>query len=713
MIQSNRYEIIVERDQSKAAAATLELLDRVDDLDTLLADSEAIVERVEEAERKTAADVISSAEQVELAQAQAQSAIAAAAIAQATSGAGFPTRAAFVSAVSSGYLDGLSDGQVVPVDGRYYRKSAGAGLVSDADDWVPSGPCVYPDQFPGTLADQWEAAAVAAVALGLSMRLEGEHILPRAAVLPTNILLECGPGFVARNGFSGDGGALISFGDGAVDQLPDISVDISEGDKIITFTAPHGLKVGQWFIVANPTDYSYSGFRNYYRAGEFFRVQYVQSATSVITEKAAYAAYDKDDVDCYSMPRATVKFSGTFRVEANFTAAQGSVVDFRGITDSDLTGLEVIAEGPVQVIAAVRRSAGLTGYGIRLRQTKAADEAPFTDYALLIGNSQQIQFNCVDLHSRRHACALGNGGLSLPTPVCRDVHVEGIMSNDIRATDSTRGITAADHHGNVEHCSYSGIIHGGLAPGGDKNKYAGIVYSNGCGFLVNFSETCGTDFDFRGVKFIAKAPMYPGATEFDCPVKMDSGDINENTVRAGLIDFSNTRWDMALGGNAAYIAHFDPRSRAASAEKLSLSFNGAVIERTNPDLLGVFQCRASSGANTFEMVDARGLEVLDNPALPDGPMASTTPRILRDVQSGQFDVTLNTSVTQMDLTIPFNKPMSPFPKAINVTMWLPTGYSIPITAEVRAVVNAAQFQVRLRAIGGNFAAGDAKIMWST
>lgn len=55
-----------------------------------------------------------------------------------TSGAGFPTRADFAVAISTGALDGLSDGQVVSAAGLQYVKKVGSTVIPDLSNWEPS-----------------------------------------------------------------------------------------------------------------------------------------------------------------------------------------------------------------------------------------------------------------------------------------------------------------------------------------------------------------------------------------------------------------------------------------------------------------------------------------------------------------------------------------------------------------------------------------------
>lgn len=98
---------------------------------------------------KTWANIAENA--ADMAAAEAGDAAASAAMAMATSGAGFQTRAAFMSAVSSGYLDGLSDGQVVMADGLSYRKQTGSTAISDINGWVPNGK-ISPEHY-GAVGD--------------------------------------------------------------------------------------------------------------------------------------------------------------------------------------------------------------------------------------------------------------------------------------------------------------------------------------------------------------------------------------------------------------------------------------------------------------------------------------------------------------------------------------------------------------------------------
>ncbi|HMT45056.1 MAG TPA: hypothetical protein PKA59_10910, partial [Chakrabartia sp.] len=49
----------------------------------------------------------------------------------------------------------------------------------------------------------------------------------------------------------------IFFSNGGFHQLPQLASNIGTGAKRVRFSAPHGLKPGDWFIIYNPTDFSW------------------------------------------------------------------------------------------------------------------------------------------------------------------------------------------------------------------------------------------------------------------------------------------------------------------------------------------------------------------------------------------------------------------------------------------------------------------------
>ena len=49
--------------------------------------------------------------------------------------------------------------------------------------------------------------------------------------------------------------------------LPRLASDVMERDVVLHFETAHGLRVGDSVLISNPTDYSFSGYREYYREG--------------------------------------------------------------------------------------------------------------------------------------------------------------------------------------------------------------------------------------------------------------------------------------------------------------------------------------------------------------------------------------------------------------------------------------------------------------
>lgn len=63
--------------------------------------------------------------------------------------------------------------------------------------------------------------------------------------------------------------------------LPDLASDCDEGDVLVTFASAHGLSQGDVFYISNPTDSSLTNYRTYYRKGQIYQVDRVDSSTVV------------------------------------------------------------------------------------------------------------------------------------------------------------------------------------------------------------------------------------------------------------------------------------------------------------------------------------------------------------------------------------------------------------------------------------------------
>lgn len=288
-------------------------------------------------------------------------------------------------------------------------------------------------------------------------------------VLPNNVsLVGDGP---AATIFDGSGASYGDLTDGChiityagtlsataiLTALPALSGNVAEGDRTLPFASAPSVSGNDIIVIYNPTDYSFSGFRSYYRAGEMARVATVSGST-VAMQGTLCDSYLAADVDLYKMTETTTcSLSGFSLKGLADTSNQVTGIFFRHAVDSSISNVKVTNCSYAQI--NVRDS-----FNVQLSNVTAMEDFvnSFTgDYALAFLNTQNASVVGGYFASIRHGITI-SGGDDVGSVPSRFINVG-------QAYISTSGdVPAADIHGIAEYITYdSNIIDGGMSPGGD------------------------------------------------------------------------------------------------------------------------------------------------------------------------------------------------------------------------------------------------------
>lgn len=270
---------------------------------------------------------------------------------------------------------------------------------------------------------------------------------------------------------------------GAFTQIADLSANVTKGGRSLTFSAAHGLAIGDWIVIYNPTDYSFHTSRAYYRAGEWCRVQAV-SGLSVTIETPLFADYTAASVDVYKAVLRTPSIRGgewrhgTKRL-AKFTGCMGNVLDaFKTFGSTyDTAYLDRCVSAKASIVE---------GHNVGIGSD---------DYAVVIGNSQHVRVTG-KIYARRHPVTIGGDDVICGVPN-RDVIIhDATLSNDI-----STNVSCADFHGNAELCFYKDCrIYGGASIAGLSTGLPGCFISERIdGNCIETTEFKGGVIDLRGV----------------------------------------------------------------------------------------------------------------------------------------------------------------------------------------------------------------------
>lgn len=380
----------------------------------------------------------------------------------------------------------------------------GAGKFNSRSKF--SLPEMYPSLIDGDdYSDALIGSSLSAKDRNVTWLLSGQYRTSKQVTVPSGVHVQSMPGskiFADGASFETQDNAVVFFGSKNKFLLPSLSVDPTAGAITITFSAAHGLAVGDVFVIFNPSDFSYLASRAYYKQGEFCRVAELISPTEVKLDAPLVVSQLSSDVECWYLDVSAYSFDGRFGVHLDATGMSNkSIAAIRMVQlcDTDISGIKAEA---IMSTAAISLSRCVNIQGGSVNAQQSGDSGTGTDYGLVIGNSQSITLSG-KFCGRRHGATTG-GSAEPPCAPNRWCDVRGEFSNLV--IDGSLG--AANWHGNSEFCSYGGVIRGGAGGGGNHNSLAPgtKVYDEYC--TIYMGEMKGWDFDFSFTEhFVSGDPL--------------------------------------------------------------------------------------------------------------------------------------------------------------------------------------------------------------
>lgn len=373
----------------------------------------------------------------------------------------------------------------------------------------------------------------------------GTYVITATLTIPDNVSLEGdGVGATIFDGSSATyanltSGRHISTVGGSWGSLPALSADVNKGDRTLTFASAPSIVPGDVLQIYNPTDFSFSGFRAEYRAGEFIRVAKV-SGTTVTLQGTLCDSYLAADVDLYKLQGATSCNLRGFTLKGLGDGSNAVFgINFFNAVDSSIEDVRVYGCSYTQI--SVNQC-----FNVQLRG--CTGEEDFTtnfggDYGLAIANSHIVNVSGGYYAAARHGVTTG-GFSGVGCVSCRYMSFQGV-------TISTSGASqAADFHGNMEYSWFDNcVIDGGFAGGGDyfyvtNNVVRGNPPGNG-NILIYVAELRGTNFKISNN--ICSSTAVPTAS-FGGFIHAA---VNDETPKGGVIDISDNTfvWEVATSDN--------------------------------------------------------------------------------------------------------------------------------------------------------------------
>ena len=392
----------------------------------------------------------------------------------------------------------------------------------------------------------------------------------------------------------------LSTAAGTFTALPALGANISIGDSTITFASAPSLSVGDVFIVSNPTNSSWSTWRTYYKAGEYFRVSQI-SGNVVTIEGTAADNYLIAAVNLYTLVDWTTCELKDFTLKGTL---DNTNVD--GLTLS--SGIDCLVEN---VKATNCSYAGIildSCYNSSVINCTAKDEGSIDlsgDYGIILGSCHICQVQGGEFVSARHGVTIGNGSLA-HAPINRYIIVNGAYIATIGGQ-----IQAADIHGDAEYVTYSNcVMDGGISPGGDHFTLIGNTLrssvANGSA-LIYISELKGTNFIISDNIFLNNRAPDSGRGYFiDCG---GNGDVFSGATRGGIMKISGNTFQSEYVGDISvgiYIREVAAAFTGSGNRDISITGNSARVKdytNTNRYRLLLFSLiRVAQGLTKFNKI---------------------------------------------------------------------------------------------------------------
>ena len=384
---------------------------------------------------------------------------------------------------------------------------------------------------------------------------------------------------------------LLIQGDDSTIPLPSLSSNIGLADRNISFSTAHGLSVGDWFVIYDPRDNSYSPARTDYRAGEYLQVEEVISTTEVKIYGSVLSDddYDSTEVELYKINPTRFKFTGVITAVTPELGSNIRAISAKNTLDTDFSNFEARANESV-IAMVLTRCINSSGTGLVCVQSGEVG----VGYGLATVSCQNINFEGVFKGNRHGFTTAETTGVSV---VNRNGIIQGFFES--ARTD----LAACDTHGNTEHFKFLGFINGGLQLRGNHLSAKATIRADNSGRCVRFEELTGYDHDISGCKLIGSnnnsawgivSVGYSGTT----------AEPDFTITKGGLMNLKNLSIDAP---NASLIVSILKKASLATDVKIDL--RGLSITNAQPLPTVTFVTQAAA---KFEYVDLSDFEDITN-----------------------------------------------------------------------------------------------------
>ena len=395
---------------------------------------------------------------------------------------------------------------------------------------------------------------------------------------------------------------------GTATRMEGLSASPMKGDTILRSASATRFSGGDLAAVYDPRDRSFSGFRPYYRAGEF--VEVAESAGGTIKLRAPLrAGYGKADPELY-------------RISPLVGYLDGLIIESAGHAPSLLRidyarGFRVVAPRLIQAnndCLVISRSVDCLVQHAQIENAGGGTD----EYGVVFANCQRCRLEGGTIEAPRHPVAIGGGDYENAVPSRDVVVVDATLRNDPRF-----GTHCADLHGNTEDCGYERcVIFGGFSAQG-RSSYLknSTVYAMSNGPVVYGAELLGGQHEIYGNTFhfsVDPSVASRGAIDFGG----NSDALTRLTTEDLTIVARNNRFNAAAFGPNTMLLYV---RNAGSHAKVNVRFVGNELKVN--DFAAMVRVRLATGSAKSDFIEVDG----NATSLP------RRPRVYPDAAYGRFE----------------------------------------------------------------------------
>jgi hypothetical protein len=335
--------------------------------------------------------------------------------------------------------------------------------------------------------------------------------------------------------------------DNAITQLSCGSVSGSKFSKVITVGNLDGLAVGDYVIIEDTTDYSYSQERAYYHAGDISRIDSISGTTIVLSEPLTQD-YSGASVVLHKINPIVCTVSDLEIICHYTTNVTSNGIQLLGAVDSLISNIKSYGSYHLHVGAN-------NCYNVNIEKVYIDCNTPQSyglNYGVTIGSSKNINIKDCFLKTTRHGYATGNGDVSIPN---RYITISGCVVDNYG-----EGVGCLDFHGNAELVTVTGNI---IKAGVDMAASEFVLTNNT--IICNERVKSGIDLTtrvrnnsiIRGNKFMMLLESYSSSVDYR-NILISAAAYNETDA---LIIDGNT-FDSTIKGDGElhYVSHIDSRT---------------------------------------------------------------------------------------------------------------------------------------------------------